>query len=77
MRAVEELKAQKQLSEQPEEEGTSDGSGARADGDDSTSTATFNMQQVSCSTLLKFRLKLVIVFSADWLFPNKCSNNPI
>jgi hypothetical protein len=52
MRAVDELKATKQPSEQPEEEGAADG-GAR--GQDSTSTATFNMQQVGpmflCRTL--------------------------
>ena len=44
MRSVEELKAQKQLSEQPEDETTPDGNEAK--GEDSTSTATFNMQQV-------------------------------
>ena len=52
MRAVEELRAQKQLSEQPEEEGGADVSGARAEGGDLTSSATFNMQQVT--SLLDF-----------------------
>ena len=45
MRGVEELRAAKQLLEQPEEEGAADGSGARTEGAGSTISATFNMQQ--------------------------------
>ena len=45
MRAVEELRAQKQLSEQPEEDGGA--TEGQNEGGDATNTATFNMQQVS------------------------------
>ena len=45
MRGVEELRAAKQLLEQPEEEGAADGSGVRTEGAGSTVSATFNMQQ--------------------------------
>jgi protein polybromo-1 len=59
MRAVEELRAQKQLSEQPEDDGGADGSGARAEGGDSTPSATFNMQQVISPLIFSDQRKIL------------------